>query len=121
MNISRFFVADGRYMIYENFGLSRVVVDLQTGETILAKDDNYAVSTGSGAPLIYKVDYDADNVSEPEIYGIENGKPKQVPFTPDGAHKLIQTVTVSESGTRAILTSDAFPVRNGTGVIRIIR
>ena len=121
MNVSRFFVADGRYMIYENFGLSRVVVDLQTGETILAKDDNYAVSTGSGAPLIYKVDYDADNVSEPEIYGIENGKPKQVPFTPDGALKLIQLVTVSENGTRAILTSDVYPVQKGTGVIRIIR
>lgn len=121
MNVSRFHVADGRYMIYENFGLSRVAVDLQTKETLLAKDDNYSASTGSGAPLIYKVDYDADNVSEPEIYGIENGKLTKVPFTPDGAHKLIQFVTVSENGTRAILTSDAFPVQNGKGVIRVIR
>ncbi|MBO4869933.1 MAG: hypothetical protein J5585_09500 [Clostridia bacterium] len=121
MNVSRFYIADGRYMIYENFSLSRVAADLQTKETLLAKDDNYAVSTGSGAPLIYRIDFDADSAAGPEIYGIENGQLKQVPFTPDGAHKLIQTVTVSESGTRAILTSDAFPVRNGTGVIRIIR
>ena len=120
MNVSRFYIADGRYMIYENFGLSRVAADLQTKETIAAKDDNYAVSTGSGAPVIYKIDFDADNVTEPEVFGVENGKLKQIPFTPDNGHKMIQTVTVSNNGTAAVLTSNAFPVQNGTGVIRVI-
>ena len=120
MNVSRFSVIDGRYMIYENFGLSRVEVDLQTNEKIIAKDDNYSISKGSGAPVIYRLDFDADNVSEPEIFGIENGKLKAVSFTPDDAHKLIQSVTVSKDGTTAVLTSDTFPVQNGTRVIQIV-
>lgn len=120
MNVSRFYIADGRYMIYENFGLCRVAIDLQTKETLYAKDDNYSVSTGSGVPVIYKVDYDADNVSASEIFRLENGKLKQIPFTPDNGHKMIQTVTVSANGTFAILTSNAFPVQNGSGVIRVI-
>ena len=120
MNVSRFFVTDDGYMIYENFGLSRVIVGLRTEETIIAKDDNYAVSTGSGMPVIYKIDFDADNVSDPEIYGIKNGKLKLLAFTPDDGHKLVQTVTVSADGTAAILTSDAFPVQSGTGVVNIL-
>ena len=120
MNVSRFAVIDGRCMVYENFGLSRVAVDLQTNGTIIAKDDNYSISKGSGAPVIYRLDFDADNVSEPEIFGIENGKLKAVSFTPDDAHKLIQSVTVSKDGTTAVLTSDTFPVQNGTRVIQIV-
>lgn len=120
MNVSRFAVIDGRYMVYENFGLSRVAVDLQTNGTIIAKDDNYSISKGSGAPVIYRLDFDADNVSDPEIFSIENGKLKVVSFTPDDAHKLIQSVTVSKDGTTAVLTSDTFPVQNGTRVIQII-
>jgi hypothetical protein len=120
MNVSRFSVIDGRYMVYENFGLSRVAVDLQTNGTIIAKDDNYSISKGSGAPVIYRLDFDADNVSEPEIFSIENGKLKAVLFTPDDAHKLIQSVTVSKDGTTAVLTSDTFPVQNGTRVIQIV-
>ncbi len=120
MNVSRFSVIDGRYMVYENFGLSRVAVDLQTNGTIIAKDDNYSISKGSGAPVIYRLDFDADNVSEPEMFGIENGKLKAVSFTPDDAHKLIQSVTVSRDGTTAVLTSDTFPVQNGTRVIQIV-
>ena len=120
MNVSRFYIADGRYMIYENFGLSRVVADLQTKETLAAKDDNYAFSTGSGAPLIYKINFEQDS-SGPEIYGLQNGKLTQIPFTPDGAHKLVQVVTVSNSGYMAILTSDIFPAQNGSGVIHAIQ
>ncbi len=119
MNVSRFCLTDGRYMIYENFGLSRVAVDLKTKETIIAKDDNYSVSKGSGAPVIYRIDFDPDDVLEPEIYLIENGELKSVPFTPDAAHKLIQNVTVSRDGTRAVFTSDVFPPERGTGVISV--
>ena len=120
MNVSRFFVTDDGCMIYENFGLSRVAVNLETKETKIAKDDNYAVSSGSGAPVIYKVDFNADNVSDPEIYGIEDGKLSQFSFTSDDGHKLMQTVTLSEDGAFAILTSDAYPVQNGTGVIHVL-
>ncbi|MBO4423529.1 MAG: hypothetical protein J5879_08820 [Clostridia bacterium] len=120
MNVSRFAVIGGRYMIYENFGLSRVAVDLQTKQTIFAEDDNYSVSTGSGAPLIYRLDFDADNVPASEIYRMENGRLAQVPFTPDGAHRLIQFVTVSEDGTMAVMSVDTYPARNGSAVIRVI-
>ncbi len=120
MNVSRFFMTGDGCMIYENFGLSRVAVNLNTKETIIAKDDNYAVSGGSGAPLIYRIDYAPDTAAAPEIYGIGSGELSRVSFTPDEGHKLLQTVTISADGILAILSSDAFPVQNGTGVVRIL-
>ena len=119
MNVSHFSVIDDRYMVYENFGLSRVIIDLQTKETLLAKDDNYSISMGNGAPVLYRVDYVADPTSEPEIFSLEDGKIRQSSFVPDKDHTLVQVVTTSANGTQTILTSDIFPVQNGTGVILI--
>lgn len=119
LNVSRFAVIDGRYLVYENFGISRVVIDLETGETIFAKDDNYSVSVGSGGPVIYRLDFDAEDVPEPELIVIENGEAVRLPFAPDDAHRLIQRVTVSESGVWAVLTVDDFPMQNASGVIRV--
>ncbi|MBO6061796.1 MAG: hypothetical protein J6P98_06770, partial [Clostridia bacterium] len=119
LNVSRFEVIDGRMLVYENYGLSRAAVDLKTGEAIFANDDNYQVSIGSGGPVIYKLGFDAENAEEPEIIAIENGKAVRIEFTPDETHKLIQCVTVSESGTWAVLMTDDYPVMNASGVIRV--
>lgn len=119
LNVSRFAMLGGRYLVYENFGISRVVIDLQTEKIILAKADNYSVSIGSGGPVIYRLDFDAENVPEPELIVIENGEPARLPFTPDEAHRLIQRVTVSESGVWAVLTVDGFPMQNASGMIRV--
>lgn len=119
LNVSRFALIDGRFLVYENFGISRVVIDLQTEEIIFAKDDNYSFATGNGGPVIYRLDFNAENVPEPEIIDIESGEPVLIPFSTDDAHKLIQSVTVSGSGIWAVLSANAFPVQNGSGVIRV--
>ena len=119
INVSRFAVTDGRYLVYENFSVSRVVIDLQTGETLLAVDDNYSVSVGSGGPVIFRLGFDAQDVQEPELIVIENGEAVLLPFTPDGAHRLIQCVTVSESGLWAVLMTDDYPTQNASGMIRV--
>lgn len=119
VNVSRFAVAGGRYLVYENFSVSRVALDLDTGETLFAGDDNYAVSIGSGGPVIYRLGFDAADAAEPELLVIENGKAVRVPFTADAAHRLIQCVTVSESGLWAVLMTDDFPTQNASGMIRV--
>lgn len=119
LNVSRFALIDDRLLVYENFGISRVAIDLQTEEIILAKDDNYSFATGNGGPVIYRLDFDAENVPEPEIIDIKSGEPVLIPFSPDDAHKLIQSVTVSGSGIWAVLSADSFPVQNCSGVIRV--
>ena len=119
LNVSRFAIQDGRFLLYENYGVSRAVIDLQTGETILAADDNYSISVGSGGPVIYRLGFDAQDVQEPELIVIENGEKAAIPFTPDSDHKLIQCVTVSESGLWAVLMTDDFPTQNASGVIRV--
>ena len=119
MYVSRFALIDGRYLIYENFGLSRVIADLQSGNTLFANDDNYAVSTGGGDPVLYRIDFNWGGDSEPEISGIENGKLKRLSFKPDDSHKMIQRVSRSKSATFVIMTSDDYPIRNGTAVIHV--
>lgn len=118
-NVSRFELIDGRILVYENFSISRVAVDLETGETLFANDDNFAVASGNGGPIVYRLDFDAENVQEPELIAIENGEPARIGFTPDEAHRLIQFVSVSESGTWAVLMTNDFPMLNAEGVIRV--
>ena len=114
MNVSRFAVRDGRYLIYENFGFSRLIVDLESGETVLARDDTYAVSGGSGAPYVYRMDFDPDDVEEPDITGIVDGRTEQLSFAPVDSHRLIRSVSHSAGGTWLIQTSDVYSMLNST-------
>ncbi len=106
MSVSHFSVADGRYMIYENFGMARIIADLETGETLLAKEDLWSVSPGSGSPVVYHLDFDNDDVKAPEITGFEGGKLKSFDFTPSGSHKMIRLISRSASGTWVVTASD---------------
>ena len=117
--VSRFAVLDGRYLVYENFGLSRVIADLQSGETLLAKDDTYSVSDGTGRPVVYRLDFETDTASSQEIYGIEDGKLKQFSFQPEESHPMMAGISRSANGTWAVLTADVFPARNGSQVLQI--
>ena len=106
MYVLQFTVEDGRYMFYENFSVSRVILDLETGEALLSQDDMYSVSTGNGKPVLYRMDFDPDNVEAPEITGVENGKLVNYPFKPMDSHKLVRTVSRSNAGTWLVMTSD---------------
>ena len=93
-------------MIYENFGMARIIADLETGETLLAKEDLWSVSPGSGSPVVYHMDFDNDDVKTPEITGLEGGKLKSFDFTPSGSHKMIRLISRSASGTWVVTASD---------------
>ena len=108
MNVVHFSVEEGRYLLYENLGMARIIADLKTGETILAKNDLYSVSLGSGTPAVYRMDYDNDNIQGPEILILENGSLTAYAFQPINSHRLIRRVSRSGSGTWMILTSDDF-------------
>ena len=108
MNVSRFAVADDRYLIYENFGLSRLIVDLGSGEALLREDDIYAVSSGAGAPYFYRMDFDPEEVEEPDITGLVDGEPVKLDFQPADPCRLIRAVSHSAGGTWLVLTSDGF-------------
>ena len=107
MSVSHFSVADGRYMIYENFGRSRIILYLNTGETLLAKEDLYAVSTGNGCPVVYRMDFD-DEVKAPEITGLVEGRTVSCEFSPVDSHKLVRSISKSASGTWAVVASDDY-------------
>ena len=106
MNVVNFSVIDGRYMFYENFSVSRVIIDLRSRETLMAKDDLYSISSGNGNPVIYRMDFDKDNAEGPEIIALQDGKPVNVPFKPVDSHKLLRLVSRSASGTWVVTTSD---------------
>ena len=114
MSVGHFAVLDDRYLLYENFGLTRVIVDLQSGETLLAKDDVYSVSNGSGAPVVYRMDFDPENVAEPEIIGLAGGELTSFSFTPSASHPLIKGVSRSAAGTWLVLTSDGYAMHNSS-------
>ena len=106
MNVSTFDVEDDRYLIYENFGLTRLVVDLQTGETVLAKDDICSFTVGSGLPCIYRMDFDPEDVEEPYIAGIIGGELVKLDFAPADPYRLIRMVSNSAGGTWLVEASD---------------
>ena len=112
-HVGGFSVVDGRFMIYENFSVTRLIVDLQSGEAILAEDDIYSVSTGGGERYVYRMDFDPDNVEEPEIIGMIGGKPEKLQFKPSGALRLIRAVSHSPGGTWLVTVSDVFAAQKG--------
>ena len=117
MYVNSFTVEDDRYLIYSNFGLTRLIIDLQTDEDVLVKDDIYSVSIGSGDPFLYRMDFDPENVEEPDITGIVDGKLVKLDFSPSDSHKLIKEVSHSSAGTWLIRTSDGFSMQNSTFVL----
>ncbi len=119
MNIAHFSVLDDRYMLYENFGLSRICVDLETGKTLFAGDDLYAVSTGNGSPVVYRMGFDGEHPENPDITGFEDGTSVRFPFTPTDSHRLVRTVSRSEAGTWAVVTSDSPRAFEWTQMVRL--
>ena len=114
MNVSHFAAADGRYLCYENFGLARVIVDVETKRTIAARSDTYAFAIGGGQPVLYRLDFGDNTGDRAEIYELQNGQLERVAFTPPETHQLLESVSRSPSGTWLALTADSFPTRNGT-------
>ena len=119
MNVSGFEVVDERYLFYENFGLLRVIADLQSGDALFANDDNYSMSAGGGVPYFYRMDFDSENVPEPDIQGISGGKLVKHGFKPDAAHKLIREVSHSPAGTWLVKTSDIFSAQNSSFALHL--
>lgn len=119
MIVAGFTVEDDRYLIYENFGMTRLIVDLDTDETVFAKNDIYSLSVGSGAPFFYRIDFDPENVEEPDITGIVSGKSVKLDFQPTDSHKLIIEVSHSAGGTWLIKTADVYSAQAGTFVLHL--
>ena len=116
MMVSAFAVEDGRYLFYENFGVTRLVLDLKTGEALFAQDDVYVHSLGGGKMLFYRMDFE-QNEAGPEILELKDGSLQPLSFTPPTACTLLQSVSVSLSGTRLLHFSDSFPAQSGASVL----
>ena len=119
MNVAGFAVKDGRYLFYENFGTVRLIVDLETGEAVFAGDDTYSLSVGSGDPFFYRIDFDPENVEEPDITGLVGGKPVKLDFKPTDSHKLSIEVSHSAGGTWLIKTADIYSAQDGTFLLHL--
>ena len=119
MNVAGFAVEGDRYLFYENFGTARLIVDLETGEAVFAKDDIYSLSVGSGDPFFYRIDFDPENVEAPDITGLVDGKPVKLDFKPTDSHKLINAVSHSAGGTWLVKTADRYSAQDCSYVLHL--
>lgn len=108
MYVLNFSVVDGRYMFYENFSVSRIIIDLQSQEALLSKEDFYSVSSGNGRPVVYRIDWNNEDIKDPEIIGLENGQLVNHTFKPIDSHRLVRSISRSASGTWVAVTSDDY-------------
>lgn len=98
MNVSRFAVLDDRLLVYENFALSRVALDLTTGKALLARDDLTGVSLGGGSPAFYRMDFEETD-TPPEILLPRGASLVRYDLTPVGDYRLLRSVSRSPGGT----------------------
>ena len=117
MNVSGFRVAEDRYLFYENFGLSRVVLDLQTEQPLFSADDNYAVSLGSGKALLYRLDFGDDPAAGPELLELTDGAMQAHTFEPSGSCRLLRSVSCAPSGQQLLEFSESFPAAAGESAL----
>ena len=107
MMVSHFSVEDGRYLFYENFSVTRLVLDLETGEALLAKSDLYTMSPGGGSTAVYRINFPGDEDTAPEILTLQDGKMTKLDFTAPDERSLVQSVSHSPAGTWLINTKNA--------------
>ncbi|MBQ9910531.1 MAG: hypothetical protein IJM50_03440 [Lachnospiraceae bacterium] len=121
IHASRFTIEEDRYLFYANFGLTRLVIDLESGEVLFARDDIFSLSDGSGASCVYRMDFDPENVEEPFIRRLSNGRLEELSFTPPDTHRLIREVSHSKSGTWLVMTSDRYSAQGSTYAVSFWR
>lgn len=118
MPAAGFCVAEGRYLFYENFAVTRALLDLETGRNLFARDDNYALSVGGGKPVFYFFDLgQADTEEEPGIYALNGGEIGKLSFVPPDARKMIRDVSHSPAGTWLVKISGSLPRDPGTDAL----
>ena len=109
MMVSGFRLEEGRYLYYENFGRLRLIVDLETGRTLFAGDDLYAMSVGSGRPAFYFLDFfmpGGDELHTPGIYALREGEMTKLPFAPPEERSMIRCISHAADGTWLIRVTD---------------
>jgi|GEM_PF-2000681 len=117
-NVAHFSIMEDRYLLYENFTVARILIDMETNETLLAKDDLFNVSNG-GRTLIFRADYDPEMTTDPEIYEFSGGTLQRVSFQPPADHKLVQSVSCSQNGTGLAVMADVGSAALQTRVIKM--
>ena len=116
MMVSGFSVQENRYLYYENFGMLRVVVDLQDSETIFSKDDLWCLSRGSGSPAVFHLDYE-ENGEGPQILVLQDGEFTNFPFEPKDGHRMLRAVSRALGGTWLLQLSDSVNAYDGSEVL----
>ena len=109
MMVSGFRLEEERYLFYENFGRLRLILDLETGRTLFAGDDLYAMSLGSGRPAFYLLDFfepEGDELHTPGIYVLRKGEVTRLPFAPTEDRAMIRHVSHAADGTWLIRVTD---------------
>ena len=109
MMVSGFRLEEGRYLFYENFGLLRLILDLETGRTLFAGDDLYAMSVGGGSPAFYLQDFFepvGDELHTPGIWALRDGAVTKIPFDPPEDRSMLRHVSHAADGTWLIRVTD---------------
>ena len=111
MIASGFAVREGRYLYYENFGVTRALVDLETGKNLFARDDSYALSIGGGKKVFYFFDLGQAEPGQAVqgVYDLKNGTVERTVMTPPDGRTMIRSVSVSPNGTWLLRFSDSEP------------
>ena len=107
MNVSKTYLSEGRYFFYENFSTLRTIVDLESESVVLAKNDLWSLSIGSGTPVFYLL-FPDDVKGEPWIYSLQDGKAESLPLTLPEDGKRLESLSFSPSGNclARLVTSD---------------
>ena len=97
MHLSRFALEDGKILVYENFGLTRLLLDLTTGKTLAVRDDLWAFAPGKGTAL-FRMDFDPDAADAPEILTLKNGALVPANVSAPEGFPLLKAVSRAPSG-----------------------
>ena len=96
MMISAFRLEEGRYLFYENFAITRLILDLETGTSLLAENDLFSMTPGGGAPAIFYLEFDGS--AEPNIRLLKNGALEPVALHPTDSCTQLRGLSHSPAG-----------------------
>ena len=96
-NVSGFRVIDDRYLFYENYAVTRMLIDLKKQETLFSESDLYSLSLGEGTPAYYRMAFGGEEDLKPEIllWDTKSGSLREFSIHPVDNRCLLRTVSHS--------------------------
>ena len=105
MMVAGFRLEGGRYLYYENFAITRLILDLEAGTSVFAANDLFTLTPGGGQPAFFHLEF-SEEAADHDVRILRGGSFQQVLIPAADSRAMLQNLTHSPAGSWLALLKD---------------